>query len=118
TEGYTWSYDYLWRVNSPKRFKNVEAFNFSIYDCAIEKGGFLTPEAIKDAEDKCFSASERRTRLHGEYQLVGESPAFPAEMLMSALERCQPGTRFKITFGPVAGGLSAPILEQHPEGDL
>ena len=116
--GYTWSYDYLWRDNSPKRFKGTERFNFTIYDCAKEKGGFLTQEEIKDAEDKCLTPYERRSRLFGEYQLVGASPAFPPDQLMAALERAQPGQRFKINFGQVAGGLSAPILEAHPEGDL
>lgn len=117
-QGYTWTFDHLWKVGSPKRFQGAESFNFTIYDCAKDKGGFLTNEEIKDAESKCQSMFDRRIRLYGEYQLVGSSPAFPPELLMAALDRSRPGTRYNIKSGRVSNGLSAPIIEEHPEGDL
>jgi hypothetical protein len=115
--GYTWTYDYLWREDSPRRFRGVERFNFNLYDCAQAKGGFLTQEEIEDREQN-LDPYERQARLMGEYTLVGGTPAFDPSHLMRALDRCVAGKRYRIKTAGLRDGLAAPLLEEDPDGPL
>jgi len=116
--GYSWSYDYLWKEDSACRFNGTQAFNFSLFDCDIEKGGFLTREAIENERKKCENIYEEQVRIHGQYTMLGAFPAFDGKHLLDALERAKGGRRFKIRSGRLGSGMVAPILEEDPAGDL
>ena len=117
-QGYTWTWDHLWKEDSQKRFKGVEAFNFSLYDAMIENGGFLTPEEVADAESKCTDPYERKSRIFGEYTHVGGTPAFPIESLAEGLRRGQFGVRCNISAAATALSPTSPVLEPDAAGDL
>jgi phage terminase large subunit-like protein len=115
--GYTWSYDYLYKKDSPKRFKSCENFEFSLYDCTVDKGGWLTEAEIKEWESE-MDPYEIQARVFGQYTLVGGSPAFEPRALMNALERSQTGSRHKLRPGRFDNGLVVPVIEEDIVGDL
>lgn len=115
--GYTWSYDYLYKKDSPKRMNGVENFEFNLYDCTQEKGGWLTLEEIKQWESE-MDPYEIQARVYGQYTLVGGRPAFEPRALKNALDRSKPGDRYNITSQRFADGLVAPALEEAKDGEL
>lgn len=116
--GYSWSYDYLWKEDSPSRFQGVETFNFSLYDCLEERGGFFTREDLERERSKCEDIFEEQIRIHGQYTLLGASPAFDGKLLLDAMDRAIPGKRYNIKAGRFDSGLVAPILEENQNGEL
>lgn len=114
--GYTWSYDYLYKPDSKRRFKGVEAFEFSLYDCLIKNGGFLTEEQV-EMMDANLDPFERQARIYGQYAMMSGSPAFDPGLVMAALDRAQPAESFQIR-GGMLGGQVNPIIGPDPTGNL
>lgn len=114
--GYTWTYDHLWNPESKKRFKNVETFNFTLQDCAISKGGFLTDAEIENM-DQNLDPFERKARILGEYAPLTGSPAFDPKLVMEAMERALPSENYNIR-GVTLHGVPGAVLDKDPAGDL
>mgnify|MGYP001614786122 FL=1 len=116
--GYSWSYDYLWLEDSPRRFPGTESFNFTLFDACVSHGGFLSQAEVDDAISKCRDANDYKIRILGQYALIHGSPAFDSDTMLKALGKCRPGTRYHVKPGVTKDGLVAPILEENPEGAL
>lgn len=117
TEGYTWSRrrlldttdeDYLW---GPDGERIVESFNFSLQDCHIDNGGFLTQREI-DRQWKAYRAYERNARFYGLYDRIGGSPAFDPDLVMEAQKHCPTGKRGNFS----VDGATNTHLEYNQEG--
>ena len=125
-QGYTWSYDYLYKADSPLRFQNVQVVEFELQDCLIENGGFLSPEEVQAAIDRCKHGNppildpyEYDQRIRGKYTYGGGRPAFPIGVIMQKLEGAPPiHRRFKIKPGMFGNGLVTPVLTPDPLGEL
>lgn len=117
TQGYTWTYDYLYR-KGPKQFLGTETFNYTIYDCHVDRGGFLSQSDIEREERKCQSAADRAIRLMGQYHPIGLNPAFPGDQLMAAMDRALDGKRYTVTMVEVPGVGPSPVLKEDPTGEI
>lgn len=90
--GCDWLWNRLWNEDSDDFIKGTEKFHFSMYDCAIEKGGFWSLEQINARAEK-YEEYERQARLYGDFTPFGTARFFNAGKLMKALETAPKGVR-------------------------
>lgn len=100
--GCDWLWSRLWDETSEDFIKGTGKFHFSMYDCAIEKGGFWTMEQIEARAEK-YEEYERQARLYGDFTPFGTTRFFNAGKLMKALETAPKGVRVTPTPSAMSG---------------
>jgi len=101
-QGATWSHSRLFDETSEdylrggKGEKIVDFFEFSLFDCDIEKGGHLTHEEIM-RQYHGYKPHERKARFFGKYSLVGSNIYYDAEQIEVAQKKVTKGEHARIT---------------------
>lgn len=109
--GYSWSFRKLWDPESIERAPGVETFIFSLYDCAISRGGHYTDEEIEHFVAG-YSEYERRSRVYGAYSLVGGSPYFDPDRVHACRALCPKGVSATFSVDPT----NQPLLKKFGDG--
>lgn len=94
-QGLSWSWHYLWDAKSPERLPGVETFDFNLYDCLIEKGGFLNAEEVA-AIAAGYDEYERKARVWGQYTIMSGRHYFDPDKIESCLARKERFERHRV----------------------
>lgn len=111
-QGFDWSWRRLVDPKSQERYPGVEVFGFTLHDCSIAHGGFLSDEEISTIESG-YTEFEREVRVYGRYGNVQGNPYYSPRLIKEAGAKCDVGKTYKIRMG-----VTGAVLEQAEQGEL